>query len=106
MPPIKKNTKAPGKQVPVPPPKPASRNATREAGEYALCGAESRVLGSGVGSLLLLGTIVFLVSGIFGCNTSGFSCNTENALEIPLLLSLPSGSVHLIRFRVNRCLSS
>ncbi|KAB0366359.1 hypothetical protein FD754_010515 [Muntiacus muntjak] len=31
VPPIKKNTKAPGKQVPVPPPKPASRNATREA---------------------------------------------------------------------------
>ena len=106
VPPIKKNTKAPGKQVPVPPPKPASRNATREAGEYALCGAESRVLGSGVGSLLLLRIIVFLVSGVFGCNTGGFSCNTENALESPSLLSLLSGSVHLIRFRVNRCLSS
>ncbi|EAW47862.1 phosphatase and actin regulator 2 [Homo sapiens] len=31
VPPIKKNTKAPGKQAPVPPPKPASRNTTREA---------------------------------------------------------------------------
>lgn len=47
--PIKTITKAPGKQAPVPPPKPASRNATREAGEYALCGVESRVLGAGVG---------------------------------------------------------
>ncbi|XP_062953543.1 phosphatase and actin regulator 2 isoform X2 [Cynocephalus volans] len=31
VPPTKKITKAPGKQVPVPPPKPTSRNATREA---------------------------------------------------------------------------
>ncbi|XP_044914083.1 phosphatase and actin regulator 2 isoform X2 [Felis catus] len=31
VPPIKKITKAPGKQAPVPPPKPASRNTTREA---------------------------------------------------------------------------
>ncbi|XP_057594522.1 phosphatase and actin regulator 2 isoform X4 [Hippopotamus amphibius kiboko] len=31
VPPTKKNTKVPGKQAPVPPPKPASRNATREA---------------------------------------------------------------------------
>ncbi|XP_039725662.1 phosphatase and actin regulator 2 isoform X1 [Pteropus medius] len=31
VPPIKKNTRAPGKQAPVPPPKPASRNTTREA---------------------------------------------------------------------------
>ncbi|KAM9060702.1 phosphatase and actin regulator 2 isoform 1-T1 [Megaptera novaeangliae] len=31
VPPIKKITKAPGKQAPVPPPKPTSRNATREA---------------------------------------------------------------------------
>lgn len=31
---IKKNAKAPGKQAPVPPPKPTSRNTTREAGEY------------------------------------------------------------------------
>uniref|UniRef100_A0A8D1MFT9 Phosphatase and actin regulator n=1 Tax=Sus scrofa TaxID=9823 RepID=A0A8D1MFT9_PIG len=31
VPPIKKNTKTPGKQVPVPLPKPTSRNATREA---------------------------------------------------------------------------
>ncbi|XP_004673966.1 PREDICTED: phosphatase and actin regulator 2 isoform X2 [Condylura cristata] len=30
VPPSKKNIKAPGKQAPVPPPKPASRNATRE----------------------------------------------------------------------------
>lgn len=35
VPPLKKNTKAPGKQAPVPAPKPTSRNATREAGEYA-----------------------------------------------------------------------
>ncbi|XP_017726261.1 PREDICTED: phosphatase and actin regulator 2 [Rhinopithecus bieti] len=31
VPPIKKNTKAPGKQAPDPPPKPTSRNTTREA---------------------------------------------------------------------------
>ncbi|KAB1275846.1 Phosphatase and actin regulator 2, partial [Camelus dromedarius] len=31
VPPIKKNTKAPGKQAPVPPPKPTSRNAPQEA---------------------------------------------------------------------------
>ncbi|XP_037000833.2 phosphatase and actin regulator 2 isoform X4 [Artibeus jamaicensis] len=31
VPPIKKNTKAPGKQAPIPPPKPTSRNTTREA---------------------------------------------------------------------------
>ncbi|XP_048655247.1 phosphatase and actin regulator 2 isoform X1 [Marmota marmota marmota] len=31
VPPIKKNAKAPGKQAPVPPPKPTSRNTTREA---------------------------------------------------------------------------
>ncbi|XP_077910761.1 phosphatase and actin regulator 2 isoform X2 [Halichoerus grypus] len=31
VPPIKKITKAPGKQAPVPPPKPTSRNTTREA---------------------------------------------------------------------------
>ncbi|XP_046525328.1 phosphatase and actin regulator 2 isoform X2 [Equus quagga] len=31
VPPLKKNTKAPGKQAPVPAPKPTSRNATREA---------------------------------------------------------------------------
>ncbi|XP_063089482.1 phosphatase and actin regulator 2 isoform X2 [Cavia porcellus] len=31
VPPIKKNAKAPGKQVPAPPPKPASRNTTQEA---------------------------------------------------------------------------
>ncbi|XP_006891724.1 PREDICTED: phosphatase and actin regulator 2 isoform X1 [Elephantulus edwardii] len=31
VPPIKKNSKAPGKQAPIPPPKPASRSATREA---------------------------------------------------------------------------
>ncbi|KAM6180490.1 phosphatase and actin regulator 2 isoform 2-T2 [Erethizon dorsatum] len=31
VPPIKKNAKAPGKQVPIPPPKPTSRNTTREA---------------------------------------------------------------------------
>ncbi|XP_066229178.1 phosphatase and actin regulator 2 isoform X1 [Saccopteryx leptura] len=31
VPPIKKNTKAPGKQVPIPPPKPTSRSTTREA---------------------------------------------------------------------------
>ncbi|XP_054426035.1 phosphatase and actin regulator 2 isoform X2 [Pteronotus mesoamericanus] len=31
VPPIKKHTKAPGKQAPIPPPKPTSRNTTREA---------------------------------------------------------------------------
>ncbi|XP_070273922.1 phosphatase and actin regulator 2 isoform X1 [Myotis yumanensis] len=31
VPPIKKNTKASGKQAPIPPPKPTSRNTTREA---------------------------------------------------------------------------
>ncbi|XP_058524682.1 phosphatase and actin regulator 2 isoform X8 [Ochotona princeps] len=31
VPPIKKNAKVPGKQAPVPPPKPTSRNTTREA---------------------------------------------------------------------------
>ncbi|MBZ3875248.1 Phosphatase and actin regulator 2, partial [Sciurus carolinensis] len=31
VPPIKKNAKAPGKQAPAPPPKPTSRNTTREA---------------------------------------------------------------------------
>ncbi|XP_053769584.1 phosphatase and actin regulator 2 isoform X2 [Desmodus rotundus] len=31
VPPIKKNTKVPGKQAPIPPPKPTSRNTTREA---------------------------------------------------------------------------
>ncbi|XP_006834671.1 PREDICTED: phosphatase and actin regulator 2 isoform X1 [Chrysochloris asiatica] len=31
VPPIKKNAKAPGKQAPIPPPKPTSRNTTREA---------------------------------------------------------------------------
>lgn len=49
VPPIKKNTKAPGKQAPTPPPKPTSRNTTREAGEYAPGGVEARVLGSGWG---------------------------------------------------------
>ncbi|XP_060023691.1 phosphatase and actin regulator 2 isoform X1 [Lagenorhynchus albirostris] len=64
VPPIKTITKAPGKQAPVPPPKPASRNATREA----------------------------------GCNTSGLSFDTENAREIPLLLSLPKKSQPLDPF--------
>ncbi|KAF5926452.1 hypothetical protein HPG69_013757 [Diceros bicornis minor] len=31
VPPVKKNTKVPGKQAPVPPPKPTNRNTTREA---------------------------------------------------------------------------
>lgn len=49
VPPIKKNTRAPGKQAPVPPPKPASRNATREAGEYAPRGSSLGVFRFGVG---------------------------------------------------------
>lgn len=40
---IKKNAKAPGKQAPVPPPKPTSRNPTREPGEYALSALWDRV---------------------------------------------------------------
>lgn len=91
VPPIKKNTKTPGKQVPVPLPKPTSRNATREAGEYPPHGVESRVLGFGVGQFLL-GLMAFLMSGVLGGNTSGPSFDTENAEEIPLLLFLPKKS--------------
>lgn len=70
VPPIKKITKAPGKQAPIPPPKPTSRNTTREAGEYAPWGLESRVFGSGVG-LIAFSTNGDLF-GILECNTSGF----------------------------------
>lgn len=52
VPPSKKNIKAPGKQAPVPPPKPTSRNTIRETGEYAPPWGESRVLGLGVGLLI------------------------------------------------------
>lgn len=51
VPPNRKNVKAPSKQAPTPPPKPTSRNTTREAGEYALVHnwVEFRMLGSGMG---------------------------------------------------------
>lgn len=84
VPPIKKNTKASGKQAPIPPPKPTSRNTTRESGKYAPSGVESKVLGSGVG---LIWMMAFWMSGVLGWNTSAFSFDTENAQEIPLLLS-------------------
>lgn len=61
VPPIKKHTKASGKQAPIPPPKPTGRSTTREAGKYAPSGVESRVLGSGVG-------LIWMVA--FGCLVS------------------------------------
>lgn len=46
---IKKHTKAPGKQAPIPPPKPTSRNTSREAGEYAPGGLSLGCSALGVG---------------------------------------------------------
>lgn len=59
--PNRKNTKAPSKQAPTPPPKPTSRNTTREAGEYALVrnGVEFRMSGSGMGSVASSRSVVF-----------------------------------------------
>lgn len=47
VPPNRTNVKAPSKQAPTPPPKPTSRNTSREAGKYSLVhnGVESRMSG-------------------------------------------------------------
>lgn len=53
VPPNRKNVKAPSKQAPTPPPKPTSRNTSREAGEYFLVHnrVEPRMSGFGVWGL-------------------------------------------------------
>lgn len=66
VPPNRKNVKAPSKQAPTLPPKPTSRNTTREAGEYALVhnGIEFRMSGSGMGSVASSRSVVFCCLGV------------------------------------------